>query len=160
LQKGHTRADFVAVVEACRDAGLSLSPTFIPFTPWTTRASYTGMLRSLVELGLADRVSPVQLGLRLLITAGSGLLELPEIRDVIGEFDEAALLYPWRHRDPEVDELAAAVLDLIAREQKRGVARADIFTGVWRLASSAPLPDNFDLMPRATIPYLNEPWYC
>ncbi len=41
LRKGHTRADFVAAVALCRDAGVHLSPTFVPFTPWTT----TGRLR-------------------------------------------------------------------------------------------------------------------
>jgi hypothetical protein len=28
------------------------------------------------------------------------------------------------------------------------------------LADDWPLPENFDLMPRASIPYLDEPWYC
>ena len=23
-----------------------------------------------------------------------------------------------------------------------------------------PLPENFHLMPRAVVPYLDEPWYC
>jgi len=36
LDKGHTRADFVEAVYATRAAGLTPSPTFIPFHPWTT----------------------------------------------------------------------------------------------------------------------------
>jgi hypothetical protein len=28
------------------------------------------------------------------------------------------------------------------------------------LVADRPLPENFDLMPRATIPYMDEPWYC
>jgi hypothetical protein len=31
---------------------------------------------------------------------------------------------------------------------------------MWELVADHPLPDNFDLMPRATIPYMDEPWYC
>src|SRR6266852_8506609 len=37
LEKGHTRADFLAVVKDFRALGLILQPTFVPFTPWTTR---------------------------------------------------------------------------------------------------------------------------
>jgi radical SAM superfamily enzyme YgiQ (UPF0313 family) len=158
LEKGHTRADFIQVAHACREAGLELAPTFIPFTPWTTWAGYRDLLRLLVDLDLVDRVGPVQLGLRLLVTARSRLLDLPEIAAVIGEFDRAALIYPWRHADPSLDELSAAVLRLAARDRQS--SRREIFAQIWRLATSLPLPDNFDLLPRAAIPFLNEPWYC
>jgi radical SAM superfamily enzyme YgiQ (UPF0313 family) len=160
LDKGHTRRDFIDAVSVCRQAGLMLAPTFIPFTPWTTRAGYRDLLRTLVELDLVDQVSPVQLGLRLLVTSGSRLLDLPEIQAAAGAFDEAALVYPWRHADPGVDELSAEVLKLVSGEQKRRKSRREIFAQIWKLSCSDPLPDNFDLMPRATVPYLNEPWYC
>jgi len=113
-----------------------------------------------VDLDLVDQVSPVQLGLRLLITAGSRLLELPEIQAAAGDFDDAALVYPWRHTDPGLDELSAEVLKLVSAEQKKQTPRRGIFAQIWRLACSDRLPDNFDLMPRATVPYLDEPWYC
>ena len=45
LDKGHTRADFVEAVGLMRDAGLTLSPTFITFTPWTTLAGYRELAR-------------------------------------------------------------------------------------------------------------------
>jgi radical SAM superfamily enzyme YgiQ (UPF0313 family) len=160
LDKGHTRRDFIDAVSACRQAGLMLAPTFIPFTPWTTRAGYRDLLRALVDLGLVDQVSPVQLGLRLLITACSRLLELPEIRAVTGDFDEAALVYPWRHADASLDALSAEVLKLVSGSQKKRKSRREVFAQIWNLSCSDPLPDNFDLMPRATVPYLNEPWYC
>src|SRR5262245_10637010 len=40
LEKGHTRADFERVVSLCREAGVALAPTFVPFTPWTTLGGY------------------------------------------------------------------------------------------------------------------------
>jgi radical SAM superfamily enzyme YgiQ (UPF0313 family) len=160
LEKGHTREDFIRAAGACREAGLMLAPTFIPFTPWTTWAGYRDMLRTLVNLDLVEQASPVQLGLRLLITAGSRLLELPEIQAVIGGFDAAALAYPWRHPDPALDELSGAVLKLVSDEQRKRASRRGIFAKIWDLACSEPMPENFDLMPRATVPYLNEPWYC
>jgi radical SAM superfamily enzyme YgiQ (UPF0313 family) len=156
LDKGHTRADFVEVAREFRFAGLTLAPTFIPFTPWTTRESYKELLATLVELDLTEHVAPIQLALRLLIPRGSRLLELDEIQSVITGFDEPALLYRWKHPDAAVDALAEQALKLAS--QKR--SRAEIFRKMWNLVSDRPLPENFDLMPRATIPYMDEPWYC
>jgi radical SAM superfamily enzyme YgiQ (UPF0313 family) len=156
LEKGHTRADFIQVAREFRSAGLTLAPTFIPFTPWTKRASYRELLELLMELDLVEQVAPVQLALRLLIPRGSRLLELPDLPAVIQGFDEPALLYRWRHPDPEVDALAAEALRLAA---SRGTRR-EIFGYFWNLVSDRPLLENFDLLPRAAIPYLDEPWFC
>jgi radical SAM superfamily enzyme YgiQ (UPF0313 family) len=156
LEKGHTTADFLEVVRQFRAAGLSLAPTFIPFTPWTTRESYRELLALLLEQDLADNVAPIQLALRLLIPNGSRLLELEDVRAVVTGFDEPALLHRWRHPDPSVDLLSEEALKLAARPG----SRREIFAKIWSLASDQPLPDNFDLLPRATIPYMDEPWYC
>ncbi len=67
LAKGHTRADFVTAVRLMREAGLTLSPTFVTFTPWTTRAGYRELLELLLDLDLVDQVAPIQLAIRLLI---------------------------------------------------------------------------------------------
>ncbi|HYL35838.1 MAG TPA: CUAEP/CCAEP-tail radical SAM protein, partial [Bryobacteraceae bacterium] len=156
LDKGHTRADFVQVVADFRSTGLALAPTFIPFTPWTTRASYLELLATLIELDLVENVAPIQLALRLLIPNGSCLLELADVRAAITGFDEPALLHRWQHPDPHVDALAEQALKLAALKGPR----REIFSRMWALASDSPLPENFDLMPRATIPYMDEPWYC
>jgi radical SAM superfamily enzyme YgiQ (UPF0313 family) len=156
LAKGHSRAGFIEVVHEFRTAGLTLAPTFIPFTPWTTVESYRRLLELLVNLDLVEHVAPVQLALRLLIPRGSPLLELSDIQAVLSGFDEAALLHRWKHPDPEVDMLAAKALKLAAL----GGSRREVFRKLWDLAGAPRLPDNFDLMPRATIPYMDEPWYC
>jgi hypothetical protein len=160
LDKGHTQADFVHVVEEFRRVGLTLAPTFIPFTPWTTHESYRELLRVLLELDLVPSVSPIQLALRLLVVPGSLLLDLPEIRSIVGPLDEAALIYRWKHADESVDRLAADLLSLINTEQKQGTPRPEIFRKLWTAAHEKPLPENYDLVPRAAIPYLDEPWYC
>jgi len=156
LDKGHTRADFIDVVNRFRAEQLTLAPTFIPFTPWTTRNSYRDLLTLLMELNLVEHVAPIQLALRLLITSGSRLLELDDIKAVTAGFDEPALLYRWKHSDPAVDELAGQALKLAGLKG----SRREIFRKLWELVSERPLPEDFDLMPRATIPYMDEPWYC
>ena len=158
LDKNHTRQDFYDVAAFMREAGLALQPTFIAFMPWTTRAGYGELLRAIAELGLIDNTAPVQLALRLLITQGSRLLELDEIHDLVGPFDEQALAYPWRHADPAVDRLAAQVFALVA---ERKTSRAEIFAELWQLAHGEPMPAA--LRPPATFheaPHMDEPWYC
>src|SRR5712692_1996251 len=49
LDKGHTRADFFEVVRLCRAAGLTLTPTFVAFTPWTTIAGYRELLHVIAD---------------------------------------------------------------------------------------------------------------
>ncbi len=109
LDKGHTRADFVEVVEAARAAGLTLSPTFIPFHPWTTPAGFMDLLTLLAELDLIENVAPVQLSIRLLIPRGSRILELDEMADCLGGFDAEKLSYAWTPADSRADHLQAKV---------------------------------------------------
>ncbi len=166
LDKGHTRADFVRVVQILRDVGLALQPTFVPFTPWTTLEGYGELLDLLWEQGLAESVAPIQLAIRLLIPAGSRLLELAEVRKLIEPFDEGAMVYPWRNSDPRVDRLCERVQELVRTGEKLKQTRARTFARIREAASEAagiigtreaarPI-----LLSRAAIPYLNEPWYC
>lgn len=160
LDKGHTRADFAEAVRLTREAGLTLAPTFVTFTPWTTRRSYRELLETLVELDLVENVAPIQLAIRLLIPAGSRLLELPEVVERIGAFDSAALSYQWRNEDPSVDRLCREIQLLIQEEERRKASRRAIFGKIWDLAHDRARPVDFHLAGRATVPYLNEPWYC
>jgi radical SAM superfamily enzyme YgiQ (UPF0313 family) len=159
LDKGHTHADFLETVAITREIGLPLAPTFIPFHPWTTMESYRAFLRTLVQLDLHTQIAPIQLAIRLLIPEGSLLLELPEIRKLVGLFDSRALYYPWRNPDPALDVLCGRIQETIKREEKRRTSRAEIFRQIWDLAQNGEFPD-VPLAARATIPYLTEPWYC
>ena len=158
LGKGHTRDDFLLACDLLLQHQLTLSPTFIPFTPWTTLAGYRELLRAIVDADLVANVNPVQLGLRLLITSGSRLLELPDIREVIREFEHAALCYRWDHADSSVDALATTVMRTVQAAQRSKRTRVDMFQEIWRLAN--PGVDAPVIGARATIPYLEEPWFC
>jgi len=163
LDKGHTRRDFLEALRLCRQAGLRLSPTFLPFTPWTSLQDYRDLLAVLAEEDLVNDVAPIQLSIRLLIPAGSRLLELPETLALVGEFDPSALSYRWDHPDPRMDELCRSLLELVRRSEARGATRPEIFREIWRLAFLADPPagpDTSDRVSRAAIPYLDEPWYC
>ena len=170
LAKGHTRADFLRLVEIMRQAELFLVPTFVAFTPWLTLEDYDDLLRTLARLDLVESLPPVQLAIRLLIPAGSRLLELPEVRALAGPFDEPALTWRWQHADPRVDQLQRDLESMIAALAKSGISRREIFAEAWKLLhqtiekeeplESMPLPATPPAAARCTIPYLTEPWYC
>jgi radical SAM superfamily enzyme YgiQ (UPF0313 family) len=166
LEKGHTRADFVRVASMFRELGLVLAPTFVPFHPWMTLEGYADLLATIAELDLVEHVSPVQLTIRLLVPAGSRLLELPEAHDTIGDFDESALSYRWIHQDPQVDKLQRDLETTVARAVTAKEDRRTIFRRAWEMTHRAlemptgRLPDVPPGRPRVTIPYLTEPWYC
>src|SRR5262249_20446617 len=135
LEKGHTRADFLAVIKSFKDLGMVLQPTFVAFTPWTTLEGYRDLLSVIATQGLVENVTPIQLGIRLLIPAGSRLLELNEVRSMLGEFDHSGLLYPWKHPDPRMDELASRVQEIAADGEKLKQSRAEIFARIWQAAA-------------------------
>src|SRR6202023_3051090 len=87
FDKGHTRADFLAVVARFQELAMTLLPTFVPFTPWTTLEGYNDLLDVIAQHDLCENVAPIQLAIRLLIPAGSRLLELPDVRAMVGPFD-------------------------------------------------------------------------
>ena len=164
LDKHHTRADFLDVVRRFQKIGLTLQPTFLPFTPWTSLESYLELLEVLRKNGLVENVAPIQLAIRLLIPAGSRLLELSEVRALVATFDESAMVYPWKHSDPRVDTLSQELQQAVHAGEKFNQSRPRIFErieAVARRAAGAPaLPKQPPMVSRATVPYLTEPWYC
>jgi len=165
LDKNHTRADFLRVVELCRHAGITLQPTFVPFTPWTTFEQVLNLFEEIHRLDLVEAVAPIQLAIRLLIPAGSRLLELEEVRRIIGPFDARALVYPWKNTNPAVDQLCEELQDIAAASEKLKLSRSATFEKMWRAVNRAAqrnLEDRAQPLQasRATVPYLNEPWYC
>jgi radical SAM superfamily enzyme YgiQ (UPF0313 family) len=164
LDKGHTREDFLHVVDTFRALGMTLHPTFVPFTQWTTMDSYLDLLSVIHAQSLIENVAPIQLGIRLLIPEGSRLLELEEVRRNVGPFDPQSFFYPWKHVDSRVDALSEAVQAIAAEGDRRKESRSMVFESIWTAAHSAAGRDapiiHASPGPAATIPFLSEPWYC
>jgi radical SAM superfamily enzyme YgiQ (UPF0313 family) len=169
LAKGHTRADFIRVAADFREVGLTLHPTFVAFTPWTTPGGYLDLLDVIESEDLVANVAPIQLGIRLLIPRGSLLLDLPEMGQFVGPFDERALVYPWANPVTRVDLLAAEVQQIVQRGEKAGLSRAEIFHQIRaaaRAAAGLPVEAYHSVLAsrafpsRRPIPFINEPWYC
>jgi radical SAM superfamily enzyme YgiQ (UPF0313 family) len=169
LDKGHTRAGFVEAMGLMREVGLAVNPTFVAFTPWLTRSGYLDLLRTILELDLVDHVAPVQYAIRLLVTPTSKLLELDEMQPLVGEFDSEGLVWPWVHPDPGVDKLQEQVLNAVHEARHQESTRREVFLKLWELAQDAcdrstsrslDVATIMQAVPRVTVPYLTEPWYC
>ena len=182
LDKRHTRADFARVVRRFREVGLAFHPTFVAFTPWISLHGYLDLLQAIRQLDLVESVAPVQLAIRLLIPAGSRLLELPDVRELVGPFEDEALCHRWEHPDPRVDRLQREVEAMVREAAARGEGRASIFERAWEIAARAAgenagaavqgaaawgsdsAKDGLSHVAgepkRPPVPFLTEPWYC
>ena len=166
LDKGHTRADILSALRATREVGITLRPTWVAFTPWTTLDDYREWLDFIAAEGLVDSVDPVQYSLRLLVPPGSLLLELEAMQAHLGPLEQATLSYRWTHPDPRMDRLQEAVAALVAEAAERGEEAPVTFDQVRRLADESAgaaaragiataLPAN-----RPKPPRLTEAWFC
>ena len=166
LEKGHTRADILTALAITREASITLRPTWVAFTPWTTLDDHRAWLDFIADEALIDHVDPVQYGLRLLVPPGSLLLDTDALRPHLGPLEQATLSYPWTHPDPRMDRLQVETADLVARAIETKADTPAIFDGARRLAAQAagaPVPAR--LAPamardRRRPPRLTEAWFC
>ncbi len=165
LAKGHTRGDVIEALRLTRAAGLTLRPTWVPFTPWTTLEDYRSILEFVAEEQLVDHVDPVQYSIRLLVPPRSLLADSPAMRPHLGELVASDFCYRWTHPDRRMDELHEVVTRAVSAAAERGEDAMVTFARVERLADEtagirsrpAPPPPSPD---RRRPPRLTEPWFC
>jgi len=165
LDKGHTRDDVLEALDLCRSAGLTLRPSLIPFTPWSTLTDYGALLDFIEDQELVEAVDPVQLTVRLLVPPGSLLLDRPEVAGLLGPLDPESLSYPWRHSDPRMDRLyrnsaasaerGAHLRETAGRTFERIRSDYGEIAGASRLSRTR---ENRVVARR--VPRLTESWFC
>ncbi len=134
LDKGHTRDDVERVFDLVEAAGVALRPSFVSFTPWTTLEDYREVLRFIERRGVLDWVDPIQLAIRLLIPPGSLLLDLQEVKDLVGPIRPMTFSFPWSHPDPAMDALHQAVSRRVEADIAANVDAARSFSAIRALA--------------------------
>jgi len=165
LSKGHTCEDFKKAATIVADNGLALSPTFVPFTPWTTSKGFLDLLNTVGELNLIENVAPIQFAIRLLIPNQSSLLELAEIQPYLLEYDQEALSYQWRNLDECVENLCAEIQRIVEVGATEGHSRAETFKSLYSAAANACGLSKIDFphiieSGSVNIPSMSEPWFC
>jgi len=163
LDKGHTRADVFRAFAACRQAGIALRPSLLPFTPWSTLPEYLALLDTFLAEGWVGGLDPVQLSIRLLVPPGSLLLEAEP--GPFGPLDEASLSHAWSHPDPRMDRLQRKVAALAEAGAARAEPAVQTFAAIRELArGAAGLPHHHPPahQPAEVVasPRLTESWFC
>ena len=165
LEKGHRRTDVEKVLDRCREAGITLRPSLLPFTPWSTLEEYGELLDFIERRELEQAVDPVQLAVRLLVPPGSLLLDHPDMAVHLAGLAPGSFSYAWRHPDERMDHLhrrVAATVEAVAQEREAPevtlVRVQEDFREICggERSTAAPKP-----RPRAgMLPRLTESWFC
>jgi radical SAM superfamily enzyme YgiQ (UPF0313 family) len=156
LAKGHTRDDVEQLFDLAEEHGITLRPSFVSFTPWTTLDDYRDVLRFIERRGIVDWVDPVQLAIRLLIPPGSLLLEQPDVQKLVEGRQPGAFTHSWRHPDPAMDDLYESVS---ARVEADAASRADAAVTFSAIRSLAGIQGEAQWRRRASA-RLTESWFC
>ncbi|ORU93250.1 MAG: hypothetical protein A6F70_05080 [Cycloclasticus sp. symbiont of Bathymodiolus heckerae] len=162
LDKGHTREDTFKAVSLIRQAGLVISPTFVPFSPWASLKGYRDLLQDIINLELINEVAPIQLAIRLLIPNGSYLLNLSGFKELIGDFDPDTLGYQWQHSHSAVDKLQLDIMTIVEHADQHESTRQQTFASIWQATHDAlntPAP-KLTIGSSKQVPHLSEAWYC
>jgi len=87
---------------------------------------------------------------------------------MVGTFDSAALIFPWKHADARLDALCHEISELVQRGEKTKSSRARRFffahparRRARAAAGQGELPSVQHSLAKSTpVPFLDEPWYC
>jgi radical SAM superfamily enzyme YgiQ (UPF0313 family) len=164
LAKRHRRRDALELFDRAQGAGLVVRPTFVPFTPWTELGDLVDLVEVIAARGLEGHVAPVQLSVRLLVPAGSLLLEQGDLAAAFGPYDPAALGHRWSHPDARVDRLQGEIAALVAAHAREGAPPAVTFAAIRARAYAAAGLETPTSRARprssAVVARLSEPWFC
>jgi hypothetical protein len=153
LDKGHTAADAARAVAVLRGAGIDVRPSWLPFTPWTTRDDVIELLDFVHPHYLVGTVAPVHYSLRLLVPRGSLLLGHPDLAPKLGAWDDERSTFTWTSVDPAMDDLQRRIADLVDTDEDP----VDVYAAV-RAAVGAPPVDLSGVT--TGRPRLTESWFC
>ncbi len=164
LDKGHTRADVVRVIEIVHGVGIALRPSLVPFTPWETLEDYIDLFNFVERYCLIDHIDPVQYTIRLLVPPGSLLLSTSAMAPYLGPLIQESFSYQWMHPDVRMDRLQRVVRKTV--EEMAGEDLEATFYQLKELALAAfgeRKPARIVHQPvsnRKRPPRLTEPWFC
>ena len=167
LDKGHTLSDVRETLGIVRGAGITLRPSLVPFTPWSTLEDYGELLDFVEEEDLIDAVDPIQLAVRLLVPPGSLLLSHPAMRVHLGPLQRESLSYAWCHPDPRMDLLQREIAACVERTAHEGQDSFAAFQAIRRChlaACGGKVPESLSTLtaarPGRRLPRLTESWFC
>ncbi len=172
LEKGHTRQDIFIAHDILQSFGITLRPSLVAFTPWTTLDDYVEMFALVERHGLIDCIDPVQYSVRLLVPPGSALLNPPDshstpILQFLGSLNQQKFQHTWNHPDPRMDSLPQSVAKVVESSAKMKEDLEHTFYRLWELVYDSAGLEFSSLHKTASMdpdrvrpPRMTEPWFC
>ena len=164
LKKGHTREEVFMAAKILKEAGITIRPSLVPFTPWESLDSYLDLLSWIEREDLIDSIDPVHFSIRLLIPPGSALLEEPEIQPFLSTLNESTFSYEWRHPDARMEELQKVIAHGVEEASNLAEEPWITFQKVKRLAYKFAGKEYSPFVPHSSSrdlpPHLTETWFC
>ncbi len=166
LEKGHSREDVTQALRILRDAGITLRPSLVSFTPWTTLDDFIEVLDWVEREGLIDAVDPVQYSIRLLVPPGSLLLDRADSRQWFGDLRQESFSYEWQHPDKRLDELQQQIARVVEAAAQQNEDAMQTFYRIRELAykirgdERAATIEPYIAANRLKPPRLTEAWFC
>ena len=172
LDKGHTRQDIFIAHDILQSVGITLRPSLVAFTPWTSLEDYAEMFDLVERHGLIDCIDPVQYSVRLLVPPGSALLTPPKthptpMAQFLGSLDQKKFQHTWSHPDPRMDALQKAVTKVVEYSTKAKEDPERTFYRLWELVYDTAGLEFASLNKAASMnlervrpPRMTEPWFC
>ena len=167
IEKGHTRADVLRVLDYFRELGLTLRPSLVPFTPWETRESFIDLLNVVEQQGLIEQIDPIHFSIRLLIPPGSLLLSQPSMKPHLGSLNRENFSWEWSHPDRRMDELQKLLSDIAEQAADLDEDLYETFDKIkqcsyqiFELAAPKTEKAQRPASTRKAPPRLTESWFC
>jgi hypothetical protein len=147
LHKHHTAADAARAVAVLRSHDIEVRPSWMPFTPWTSRADVRDILEFVAAHDLVGSVDPVQYTIRLLLPRGSLLLDqLPAL-----PWDDERLSYLW---ESDLDPLQQSLVEIAEAGDGQAIA------ATYNLIREAVDLPAVVVTTGESRPRLTESWFC
>jgi len=172
LNKGHSRQDIFRAHGILQSVDITLRPSLVAFTPWTTLEDYAEMFDLVERHKLIDCIDPVQYTVRLLVPPGSALLTPPKTHPMpmaqfLGPLDQKKFQHTWAHPDRRMDVLQQGVMTVVENSTKTKEDPEHTFYRLWELVYEtagfefSSLNKTASMNPeRVRPPRMTEPWFC
>jgi len=160
LNKNHTSTDLEDTIELSKIYNVDIRPTWMPFTPWTRLEDLCNIIELIENYELRDTVDPIQLTIKLLIPKQSLIIDSPEIKEYLGQYDAESFSYFWSYEDPKVDDLQKSLFNYVVKNEKLDMKEQ--YIGLVRLIEKFT---NTNIIKNNTYNYRNTPklsetWFC
>ncbi len=105
LEKGHNADEAKKAIDFAKSIDLSLRPSWIPFSPWTTYQSIADIVNFSIQYDVLSESDPIQWTIKLLVPKGSLLLANAKLAPIFRDYDEERFTFCYDYIHPELDHL-------------------------------------------------------